>query len=190
MDTVKKENIMQDLLLPDADVIIDLHKLGYWNGVIANYALSVSSVVIREVKFYDDPIDRQRKQIDLQSFVNSNKMVQVSASPQELTKIISDLDKADLVSGKLDAGELECIAIMDTNRMSGLTFCAIDAAAIKAVSYLGLDDRALSVEEVLKNCGIIKVKDALPPKYSKARFQKIVTEGRFLAIEVERMSRS
>ena len=43
------------LVLLDADVIIELHKVGAWDGVLTAYNVEVSEIIARqEVQFYYD----------------------------------------------------------------------------------------------------------------------------------------
>ena len=43
------------LVLLDADVIIELHKVGAWEGLLTTYDVGVSEIIARqEVQFYHD----------------------------------------------------------------------------------------------------------------------------------------
>lgn len=169
--------MMERLLLLDADVTIHFHTYDLWNGVVKSYeACLASTVANREVNRYPDQ-NRRIMPLDLKPQIKQGIIKIVSALPQELKTIIDKLKPSKI---NLDPCELESMAIIDGNKIEGLKFCVIDKAAIMALSYLGLDDKAISCEDVLINCGILQRGKTLPHQdFAKKRFDYWVTQGKF-----------
>jgi hypothetical protein len=174
---------MDRLLLPDADVIIELHKLGYWKGVTSRYKIHIASTVLKEVTYYEDD-SGNKVPIDLSGDISSGRVKEDSASPQQIQALLQRIprDKIDL-----DPGELESIAIISSQSTDELKICVIDKAAIKALSFLDLRDRAVSFEEILVSCGIWKKGDKISDhRLSKRRFEDWATEGKFILLSEDR----
>lgn len=171
---------MERLLLLDADVIINLNSLNLWNGVIKNHEVYVGSTVARiEVTHYPDS-QRQPISLNLIPQIDNGAIKEISASAQDL-KILTD--KLRLSKIGLDPGELESIAIIAENKLEGLKICVIDKSAIMALSYLELDGKAISAEEVLINGGMLqRGKESPHPEFSKKRFDYWVTQGKLILI--------
>jgi len=127
-------------LLLDSDIVIHLHEAEYWNAVMAHYALCVGSVVAGEVEYYR--VQGNKIAIDLQGYIRKEEIVSLSATAEELANIFSLLPPE--LNG-IDAGESECLAIIHANKTSNLTLCLKDGLPIKAISYLGLEDKAVSL---------------------------------------------
>lgn len=172
---------MPSLLLPDADVIIGLHELGYWNQVVNSNKIYISSIVVGEVTHFWDS-DGNKIEIDLSSQVSNGKVIQIEGSLQVQAEIVQKLKPAKL--NGLDPGELESIAIIYEDKVEELKFCVRERPAIKAVAFLDLSDKAISVERVLRNFNIIKQNHYLPPINSQNRFEDIICDGKFLQIEL------
>lgn len=95
----KAKAMMDNLLLFDADVIIDLHELGFWKGVFSNYSLYMASSVIDEVDYYINE-DNECVKIDLKTYVKEEKIKEVSALAVDTAPIIAELDGVNL-SGRV-----------------------------------------------------------------------------------------
>lgn len=174
-------------LLLDTDVIVDCNELGYWKGLLSNYDVCVGSIVASEVRYYHDE-EGNKVALDLQAHITPKEIVELSASPQEMSSVLDKLRESKLDG--LESGELECITIAYTNQIPELKLCIIDHAAIKAVSYLGLESKTLSLQEVLITCGMLRRKEQIPYTCSKKRFDKYVTEGKFSLLESEKQNRN
>ncbi len=171
---------MERLLLLDADVVINLYSLNLWNGVVKNHEVYVSSTVARvEVTHYPDS-QRQRIPLDLIPQIDNGTIKEISASAQDL-KTLTDRLKSSKIG--LDPGELESIAVIAENKIEDLKICVIDKSAIMALSYLELDEKAISAEEVLIKGGMLsKGKDPPHPDFSKKQFDYWVTQGKLILI--------
>lgn len=175
---------MKSLLLLDADVAIHFHELGWWESIIKQYKIHLTSTVIGEIKHYTDSQGNQIK-IDLSQDIQCRNVVEIGAPPQEISKILSLLKDVNLDG--LHAGELESITYIKSGKTPDLKIGIKDGLAIKALSFLELEDSACPLEEILKYCGILRPKDKIKYEYSAAKFKKLVYEGKQLLVEKEKI---
>ncbi len=163
------------LVLLDADVIIDLHRLGVWEQIIKKHTIYVSSIILRrEVYFYQDT-KGSRHPIDLVKEIGG-KINELSCSAQEL---LAFKEKFDAVFQEdLHDGEKEALVLLQ--KQEDLMLCTCDHAAIKALALLDLSDKGISFENLLKKSGITK---QLEYKHTEKRFQKCLSEGSIMKIQ-------
>jgi len=171
---------MQSLLLPDADVIIGLHELGYWDQVVKLAKIHVASSVIGEVKHYWK-LEKQIP-IDLSKMVADGKIIKLEGPPEKQSELLQQLRKYNLHTC-LNAGELESITIIYCEVVPELKFCVRERPAMKVMACLDMREQAVSVEQVLRDCGILKRKENIPGIYSQIRFERIFLEGTFIQVE-------
>lgn len=162
-------------LLPDADVVIDIHRLGFWQQFTEKNRVHIASTVLKvEALFYFDSKNRKR-QINWKHELTKHRLVEVSATISEMKGLQNKFDLA--LGPKLGLGELECLAILE--RQKDLKFCTLDKAAINALALLDLEDRGISLENALTECGLQR---NLPDKYSDKRFKRCVKQGQQMRI--------
>lgn len=148
----------------DADVIIDLLSLDVFDRLASSHEIFAASTVIDEVRFFKR--SDEKHPVDLQQQYVSNGLVkELSASPDEIKEVLTKLPAIN--HENIDPGELESLAIL--SREEGLIFCSCDAAAIRALPFLDLSDRGISVESLLKSSGLQKsgLKDRHTDQYFK-----------------------
>lgn len=173
--------LMQNLLLLDSDVIIDLHELGYWEGVVKNNLVHVASTVARcEVNYYKK--EGKKISIDLVAQIDKGKIKEESVTAEEQADVEKRLKIVSLDG--LDAGELESITIVAKDKLPDLKICLVEITGTKAAAFLGLGSKMLSVEEVLINSGILKRGKPIKYRHSDKKLRDLITEGKFLAIDV------
>lgn len=137
------------LWLLDADVIIDLLALGIFGKLVKVAEIHTSSIVASEVRFFNK--GGQKIRVDFhKQYVESGYVTADSASAEEIGQMLSGLPV--IRQEVLDAGELECFAIL--RREEEIVFCTCDAAAIRALPLMGLSERGMSVEAVLRTSGL------------------------------------
>ncbi len=139
------------LWLLDADVIIDLLSLGIFDKLAKAHKAFAASTVISEVRYYEKgphkyPIDFKKE------YVVKKLISEATATLEEIKGIICQLPPLQRES--IDSGELESLAIL--SREKDLIFCSCDAAAIRALPFLGLSERGISVEHLLRLSGLLK----------------------------------
>ena len=176
---MKKSLMMDRLLLVDADVVIEFKKQGYWKAVINRYKIHIAATVLREASYYEDD-SGNKVPIDLSDDIRNGKVVEDGASLEQIQALLQKIprDKIDL-----DPGELESVAIISNWPDEELKICVIDHAAVVALSFLKLRDRAISFEEIVVSCGIWRRGDKVPDhRLSKKRFEEWATEGNFIQL--------
>jgi hypothetical protein len=55
--------------------------------------------------------------------------------------------------GRLDPGELECLACLLADTSANSLVCSSDAVVFRYLGWLGMDERGISLEEVLRSIG-------------------------------------
>ena len=152
------------LWLLDADVIIGLFSLDLFDKLTNLHEINASSTVINEVKF----CIRQGNKIPIPfraGYVDAGLVHEVSADADEVAQILAKLpvNRRDV----LHAGELESLAVL--MRDDHLVFCSCDAATIRALPFLDLSERGISVENLLKTSGLSQsnLKDMHTENYFK-----------------------
>lgn len=152
------------LWLLDADVTIDLLSMGIFDKLVKTHDISVCSTVIDEVKFYSKG-DKKEAINFREEYVDSGLIKEFSSSLEELDDILCRLTPNQLET--LHSGELESLAILA--REEKMTFCCCDAATIRALPFLDLSERGISVEGLLKRAGLLKskLKDSHTDEYFK-----------------------
>lgn len=158
-----------NIVLLDADVIIDLHRLNLWKSLTKNNKIHVSSIIVsREVYYYEDTAGK-RHIIDLSKEAGKS-FVEISATIEQLSTIMKEFE--GLFEIDLHAGEKEALAILTTKK--DMLFCTCDKAAMKALGFLELGHQGISFEKLLSRSGI---KKKLEMKHSERQFRQFTQEG-------------
>ena len=156
------------IVLLDADVIIDLHRLNLWKSLTKNNKIHVSSIICREVYYYEETAGK-RHIIDLSKEAGKS-FVEISATIEQLSLITKEFE--GLFEIDLHAGEKEALAILTTKK--DMLFCTCDKAAMKALGFLELGHQGISFEKLLSRSGI---KKKLEMKHSERQFRQFTQEG-------------
>lgn len=171
------------LIIPDADVIIDLHSLGVWEAFIEAYQVHIAEYVLtNEVLFYvakrtrysDDEEDyyEEKCPIDLSAEIASGRVITIDPSASELYGIEAKAKRFG--APDIDEGEKHTIAAVHADE-SGLCVCLKDRAAIEYAGLIGLAERCISVEVALNNCGLTK---QLSGTQKDEVFKRIIAEAK------------
>ena len=153
-------------LLLDSLAVISFHETSTWKAITKIHHIYVPSIVINDEAWYYEENDGREVPI-LLSRDKENGLI------EEVTMMASHLDlvrrKFDPVFGpEIHAGELEAIAaLMFGNLPPEISFCTHDKAAIYAAVLLGLQDKCISIEEVLDRSGLSRTVEY---GYSKKQF--------------------
>jgi hypothetical protein len=155
------------LLILDANVIIAAHEFGIWEPIVRTHSVYIPSVVLNlEDYFYKKP-DGTTVTIDLKSQVGKS-ITEVSCTADELAAFSEQLDS--VTDQEIHSGEKEALVILKGS--PDHTFCTFDHAAIEVLALLGLSERGISFEALLKSCGITK---PLQYKHTEAFYKAHVT---------------
>jgi hypothetical protein len=158
------------LLILDANVIIAAHEFGMWDHLVRSHTVHIPSVVLNlEVYFYKKP-DGTIVTIDLKSQIGKS-LAEVSCTADELVSLSEQLDS--VTDQEIHAGEKEALVVLQ--RSPDHTFCTFDHAAIEVMALLGLSERGVSFETLLRSCGITK---QLQYKHTEAFYRVHVEKGK------------
>lgn len=163
------------LLLLDADVIIDLHRLGIWKHVIKNHHIHIPSIILRREIYYYEDDKGQRCFISLEQEIGK-VIKEISCSAEELLNFKAQFDP--IFQEEIHDGEIEALTLLKKNE--DLILCTCDHAAIKALALLDLFEQGISFENLLKKTGIRK---KLVYKHTEKRFRKFLSEGSIMRIQ-------
>lgn len=161
----------QKIIIPDAQVIIDLHTQALWRSVIHAFDVGVTPVILKESIFYRD-LQGVRQPIMLSKDIEAQLVKEIPANIGQLITLNELL--IPTIQAPLDAGELEAIAFLKSQENDDYIFCSGDALAVKYIGALGLRHRSVSLEKLLAQKNI---KAHLENKYSERIFQKMLSEG-------------
>ncbi len=165
-----------DLILLDADVIIDLHSLGHWKRVTRVHQVYVPSIILhKEVYHYADS-ESIHHPIDLEHEVG-NSIYEIACDPGELFDFLERFDS--VFQTEIHAGEKEALILLSKNEK--FRFCTCDKSAIKALALIDLSERGISFEKLLKTSGISIKK--LEYRQTEAYFKQWLKEGSIMKIQ-------
>jgi hypothetical protein len=167
------------LWLLDADVIIDLPGLDVFDKLVKIHQVSVASTVVEEIQHFWRA--GEKILVDFRGeYIEASVLREVGVSTEELQEVIERLPalKRDVIH----AGELESLAIL--LQEEDLTFCSCDAATIRTLPFLDLDERGISTESLLRKSGLLKpgLKDRHAEEYFRNNL-RIGQQERMLSFE-------
>jgi hypothetical protein len=162
------------LVLLDADVVIELFRLGIWDRLLGAVPVSLASTVVDEAGHYYDPDTGAKRIIDLQPYISDGR---VTVENGDVAEIVRIRDACKLL--ELHIGELESMAVVAS---ADCHFCTADRAAAKAMVLLDLSEKALSLEGLLKRHGV-QPKRKPRPHFSQAQMKSWLKEGGVLKVE-------
>ena len=90
-----------NIVLLDADIIIDLHRLNLWKSLTKNNKIHISSIICREANYFDDT-EGNRHFIDLAKEAGKT-FIEISATLEQLARIAKEFEglyEINLHSGK------------------------------------------------------------------------------------------
>lgn len=141
---------MLKLLLLDADVIIIAHEIGVWDKLVEMCSVSVTETIITEANLWFDE-DGGQHVIDLESYVKQGKIESISVEFSKVRRFRKRFSPAYL--DRMDPGESETLAFVDSSDDEWL-YCSGDAIVFNVLGCLAKGHQAISLEEVLRQCGI------------------------------------
>ena len=148
-----------ELIILDANVIINAFLLGYWKILISRYKIYVPATVLHDEVFYFDG-HQGKEPIKLMVFLEQGLIHELEASLEDYAYLQSLVKPTFFPS--IDPGEKEALALLNH-------FCTGDALEIKLLGVLGLSDTGISTEYLLNQAG---TKKALPRHFSEEFFRR------------------
>jgi hypothetical protein len=162
-------------VLLDADVIIDLHRLGIWEHIVKNHKVHIPSIILHKETYYYEDESGIRHPIDLEKVIGVT-IYEFSCSAEELLLFKEQFDR--VFQEELHDGEKEALVLLQ--KQENILLCTCDHAAIKTLALLDLSDRGISFENLLKKSGVTK---KLEYKHTEKRFKKCLSEGSIMRIQ-------
>jgi len=158
------------LLLCDAVIIIDAHKLGLWRILKAHYRIHFASTVLKkEAQYFKDDL-QLKYYLDFRKDIASGRIIKISMPIEEIQTVIKKACENRL---DIQAGEAESIAALLKPEYQQLYFCTADKAAIAATHLYDVMSQVVSFEKCLKGVKSCK----LPYKLTEKAMQRWKAEA-------------
>jgi hypothetical protein len=149
------------LLLLDANVIIQLFKIGIWGRLVEQCDIHLAQSVVGESQFYENDVG-ERSYISLEQDIASNKISVFDLPISNLIDFKKQFDRIYL--DRLDPGECESLAFLCLSDQTYM-ICSADAIVYRILGNLNRPEQGLSLEEVLTIIGLGR---ALPRQFTKS----------------------
>ena len=137
-------------LLLDANIIIELWRLGLWSKLVELCDIHVGKTVVGEADFFLDA-SGNRVAIDLSADISSQKIQVFQVEFSEFAEFRSQFDPSYLA--KLDPGETEALVKLLT-LSSDWRLCSADGIVFKVLANVQRGEQGISLEEVLGQVGM------------------------------------
>lgn len=158
----------------DADVIIDLHSLGLFDKLRKAYDIYVTREVLREAQYY--PKGRKNLPIRIKQEVTVIEDIEIDC----LRTVQKESREARLT---IDPGEAESIAYL-LQCEEDISFCSCDKAAFIIMSFMNLEQKALSLEKAFREAGY---NVTLLPRHLQSEFKRRIKDGKTLRIQFKKL---
>jgi len=165
---------MRKLLLLDADVIIDLRTLDLFGKIKKAYDICLTRTVFEEARHYKK--DGAKIDIDIKGVT-----IIENVNFENLREVHREAKEARL---GIDPGESTSMAYL-IQTGEEITFCTCDHAAIKLISYMGLEQKTISLEKALRNAGYHEKN--LYPRHLEKTFKAAIKKGKTLRVQLKKL---
>jgi hypothetical protein len=147
-------------LLLDANIIIELWRLGLWSKLVELCDIHVGKTVVGEADFFLD-VSGNRIAIDLSADIANQRIEVFQVEFHELDKFRRQYDPSYLA--KLDPGETEALVKL-LSLPSDWRLCSADGIVFKVLANVRRGDQGISLEEILGQVGMSR---RLSKQYTK-----------------------
>lgn len=166
------------LLLLDANVIIECHRISVWNLLIEKAEIIVPSIVAHDEVLFSEK-GKTIEAIHLPNLISNGQIKEYVVDIDDYAAVDEALSKFPI--GEIHAGEIEALAIMYFKKIGNdYKFSTSDKSAIYALCALGLSDVGISLENILKQYGLIK---QIRREYTEEYFKHHVEKGKQIRIQ-------
>lgn len=139
------------LLLLDANVVIELFRLGIWDHVVERCDIHLARTVAEDEAHFYTTDDGQRCDFDLQPYVESGTVTVFDVPLGEVEKFCGQFDP--VYFDKLDPGETE--SLIHFLALTGECWiCSADAIVFRILGSLDRGENGVSLEEILQQTGL------------------------------------
>lgn len=165
------------LLLLDAVAILAAFRAGVWEHLVNAYEVVVSSVVMDEAHFYDDPSTGRRHTIDLPALEAAGVIRGCEMELAEVDALLARFDR----TLSIHAGEAEALAYLaSVDEEVDIRLVTSDKAALFATALLDLGHRTICLGDALRACGVTR---RLEPQHESDYHRACITEGNQMRIQ-------
>lgn len=161
------------LFLLDAGPLIELHRLGVWQGVIARAHVIVPGIIAEREAHFWDAGDGVGHPIDIDPDRVAGRIEVIHAEASEVAGVAAQFDAT--MRERVDAGELEALALLSRSSDDPPRFCSADRMAVVALCLLGFAHLAVSLEQLLREIGLQR---RLENKYRQKTLRDWLEQGR------------
>ena len=138
------------LLLLDANIVIEISRLGLWDRLTEQGEIYLAQTVVEEALFYLDD-DGNRQDIDLNPLIDRQRVTVFALTTSDLIAIRSQFD-AEYFE-KLDPGETESLAYL-LGHSPDARICSADKIVFRVLGNLQRSEQGISLEELLRQTGL------------------------------------
>ena len=138
------------LLLLDANIVIEIFRLGLWERIVARCDVHLSRTVCAEAIYFDDD-NGNRQTIDMTASIRTGAISVFDVSPSELTAFRDTFDP--VYFEKLDPGETESLAYL-LRQNDECQICSADKILYRVLGNLHRGEQGISLEEILQGIGL------------------------------------
>jgi hypothetical protein len=131
------------LILLDANVIIELHKLGIWSQILVQCKVFTTDCIAHNESLYY-PVNNTRVPIELDEFTDNGSLTIIEATADDIGALESIFSDDFLES--IHDGEKEALALIAAGKHQDSIFCTADGPAIKALAMLNKGQNGISLE--------------------------------------------
>ncbi len=138
------------LILLDANIVLELFRLGIWKQVTERCDIVLAETVVTESEFYDT--DDGREYIDWDAVKAAGSVRIESLSANDIKKYCDQFGPG--YYEKLDPGEAEALSILAQDSESMI--CSADKIVWRVLGNTNATERGISLEEILQASGLTK----------------------------------
>jgi hypothetical protein len=153
----------------DANVVIKLHEMGMWEDVIDRCDVELAKTVVGEARFWEDST-RATHPIDLSPYEKNGKISVYEVDLQSLHEFEGSFDPSYIDA--FDPGEVE--TLVNLLRTDNTIICSADHIVFKVLGNLSLENRGISLEELMHQIGLTA---KLPHWFRRKSRMKWISEG-------------
>jgi len=154
------KTIRSQLLVTDTCVVIEAHRHGVWQALLDQCHVVLPATVVDEAIQVARQFDEFR--LRLEEEIEAGLVQSPSLDASSLQAVLA---RCPGFPGKIDPGELECLAFVLDNPDQSAVVCSSDAVVFRYLGWLQMSESAVSLEEVLDALGLSR---PLPKRLSKA----------------------
>jgi len=159
------------LLLLDANIIIELFYQGIWDRLLESCDVHLSRTIADvEAHFYLDD-QEEKHDFDLSKYEESGAITVFDVSLAQDAELTKHFGLAYLE--RFDPGEREALAHLVTSSESYI-ICSADSIVFKVLGFLNRSEQGISLEEILQQTGLGR---QMSWKFSKAFREKYTQDG-------------